>query len=696
MKIPQNNKQNNWYLSGVIILAISVISYLPFVKEMGFYTDDWYVIWGGSQRGLAQIIQLYFSDRPFMGIPFAGTFELLGTNPLVWHIYACTQRFLGGLIFLWILRQIWPNQSRLTFFTACLFAVYPGFLSQPKAVTYQLNIVALNFGLLSLGLTIFSLRLKKQFSILITTIIGVSFALLCYLMFEYMIGLEGVRVVILVLYIVANSGFSIWKITIKKAMLLFIPYFIFIGSFMVWRVFFFSSARAATDISQIKVLLLNNPFQFGLNILVESVKDFILTTTFAWSVPLYNLTEKMPTLQFIVIIMIAFVGGSLLILYLHLTPEKESGDIFSGKYILGNSLILGGSGIFFSLLPVWLAGRNVYFSDAYDHYSLQAAPFICLFVVAIISKILVTKIQNWVLVGLTIFGIITHVANGANYAKAWEYQRQLWWQLSWRAPNFKDNSVIIPILPPGYSLREGYEVWSPANIIYNRGKPELRVIGATVDSDVLLQILRSETYGEWFRGIDYTVQTSNSLVVSLPGGESCLHVLSGESGEYSDNESSTARLLAPFSKDSVIDINAIPVRPLESIFGKEPTQGWCYYYQLANLARQKEDWVTLTSLGDMVEEFGLRPTDPSEWIPFYIGYAKVGNIEKANVIGAILRTDAAFISSFCSAQQKPTYQNSRDEYIIINLCGALTELPHDLSYFREIRWLKFNVTLERN
>jgi hypothetical protein len=291
-----------------------------------------------------------------------------------------------------------------------------------------------------------------------------------------------------------------------------------------------------------------------------------------------------------------------------------------------------------------------------------------LFLVAGISRWFKPHAATWILIILIVSGLITQNANAAYYSKFWEYQRQLWWQLSWRAPDIEDGSVLVPLLPGGNRFREGWETWAPANLIYRPGDPYIRIAGIPPDEETLLRATRGEIMFESFRGVNYIVWSSRSLVMSLPSGESCLHVLDGASGELSSNEGTLVRLIAPQSQVDLIVINAQSHAPPENIFGKEPAHDWCYYYQKAGLARQRQDWALVAALGDEASQQGLVPQDMSEWMPFYVGYAHMGRIDDANVLGVDLRNETEFINDFCSAQSKPSYAVDIEEYIVENLC----------------------------
>ena len=71
------------------------------------------------------------------------------------------------------------------------------------------------------------------------------------------------------------------------------------------------------------------------------------------------------------------------------------------------------------------------------------------------------------------------------------------------------------------------------------------------------------------------------------------------------------------------------LEPPLHVLGPEPSHRWCYYFQQADLAHQRQDWERIAELGDIAFKLGDRPNDASERLPFVEGYAHVGRWEDA-------------------------------------------------------------------
>ena len=69
---------------------------------------------------------------------------------------------------------------------------------------------------------------------------------------------------------------------------------------------------------------------------------------------------------------------------------------------------------------------------------------------------------------------------------------------------------------------------------------------------------------------------------------------------------------------------------------------------------------------------GLAPSDPSEWMPLYEVYYRAGNLDRANELGALLRSAPEFIGPYCAqfAVQEQA-QVGQDAFLVENLCPQI-------------------------
>jgi hypothetical protein len=648
----------------LLVFLLGFLAFTPFITTFGFYRDDWHVIWSGISRGANSIIDLHLVDRPFMGVVYAAVFKLLGGARIGWQIYIVILRICGGLGFLWFLRLLWPKRELETASMAALYVIYPGFLQLPQASSYQVHLFAVLCGILSLAFTVKGYRssgFRKAIWFLGSAILSTT----CYLIMEWMIGLEIIRPVIIYWQVCQDEKMDRWR-QIRKTFLYWLPNLIPFITFIIWRFFFFKSARAATDLGSLKSLYLSQPLQTLSKNIIELIKGAIDSIFLAYGVPAYQLTLSLNTREVITGCVLALLGVGIFSLFwvnrAKPTPEKVL-PWRKNVAILGILIVLA------TLFPVVMSNRTVSFQDTFDRYTLLPMAGVVMILWALIDPFQ-RKTQAAILITLIFISFLTHYGNAQYFKEFWETQRQLWWQLTWRAPDLEQGTTLVANLPSPFQFSEGYEIWGPANLIYRPDAGKVGIPAEIINMETLPRMLKSEHYGKTFRRVDFTLDFGKILLLSLPGSQSCLHILDANRGEISENENAAVRLLANLSSEKNILDRESMVAPQPAIFGKEPGHEWCYYYQRASLARQRKDWEEVVRLGDLAEEKELTPSDISELMPFYEGYAQMGKIDRANEIGSLIRTDENFISLYCLFRKnQPPPSEKIEEYIFYNICG---------------------------
>jgi hypothetical protein len=96
-------------------------------------------------------------------------------------------------------------------------------------------------------------------------------------------------------------------------------------------------------------------------------------------------------------------------------------------------------------------------------------------------------------------------------------------------------------------------------------------------------------------------------------------------------------------------VDETPHTPPSLVFGPEPDHGWCYYYQRADLARQRGEWGDVQSIGEQVFEQGLAPKDLIEWMPFLQAYAVAGDVERLAELAPVITVDPYISLQACQS-----------------------------------------------
>jgi len=320
-----------------------------------------------------------------------------------------------------------------------------------------------------------------------------------------------------------------------------------------------------------------------------------------------------------------------------------------------------------AVLPIVLSGRNISFEVQWDRYAYHATIGIILAVAGFIFYALRSSVR-WifplVLIGMS---VIAHYFSADYYRDYWSYNRELWWQLSWRAPMLKEQTMIFVSMPFGFA--EDYEVYGPANMVYYPGEG-IKVSAEVLNASTAVLIQQGvEDGGNYNREVYVPKDYSKSLIVAFPTSGSCLHVLDGRQVElpgYAGDGIVTD--VASHSQIDQIDVVHAPATVPRQIFGREPEHGWCYYYQKMSLGRQLGDWQRVAQLADEAQSLDFRPEDFSEWVPALEAYATLGEVKKARQAAAIIKSDRNMRFYLCRELEKgPAFPPPYDHDQVLEL-----------------------------
>ena len=625
--------KNETFVAALLILVTTVITYGVSIPKLGYYHDDWYVLWSGQMRGAESLIPLFSSDRPFMGVIYSFIYRLLGDSVANWHLYALLWRFIGGLAFFWILRLIWPEHKYMTTVMAILFVVYPGFLSQPNANTKQNHLYGFATALLSIALMLQAMKEKTRGLKIAYSLISILMTANYLFIYEYMIGFEGTRIILLG-YVLFQNGFRQFRALVPELSKRIWPYLLVTAGFLYWRVFIFEGARNATDAFGLADSYLSNFRYMSIRLILETIKDFLDTSIFAWFVEPYQLFSAAPYTNLTYAFLIAGIVVVLVLIYTTLFKRQWGTEYkeLETPRLMKDFIWIGAIVIVFAILPVIFSDRQVDLYDTYKSYGLHPIAGVILFVAGLLLM-LQPNFRRLLLIALIGISVSTQVLNADTWEKYWDYQREMWWQLTWRAPDIKDDTLVMAYVTGGFNPQQDYEVWGPVNLIYNPAPaPEPAIQAEVLNSDTAYSILKKDVLNNHVRGIKLHRDFNNLLLVSLPSSNSCLHVVDGDLPVYAEREALLVQQVGEFSHvDRIIPSGTAPIPPF-SIFGAEPEHGWCYYYQRASLARQSGDWEEVGRLYDQTLELDLDTDDKSEIIPFFEGLVNLGRYEDAKTL----------------------------------------------------------------
>jgi len=669
----QSQLHKETIFSIILLVALSALAYLPMINKFGYYFDDWNLIWAGYTQGAQKLVDIYSIDRPFVGYMFSGLYRLLGDSALPWNLSGYLVRLAGGFGLLWMLRMIWPKERQATFAIALLFLIYPGYLRQPNAIQYQNHLINYALAIFSIAFTVKAILCDRLWQKSLFYGLAMAFGLLSFLIMEYMIGLEGLRLLI-IWYLTPSVKNE--KITerIRRAFKRWIPYLLIIFGFLYWRAVIFKSSRPATDLDGMIQWYIQSPGYQLSRVGIELFKDFVETAFMGWIIPLYQYTVHARLREFILSAGFAALGALLLGAYFFWSKfqniASSSEDTEKPRWDL-SAIWIGGLTMLAASLPIIFSDRNAYFSSSLDRYTMPAAIGGCMLLVGLLSRFMSKKAFPWVVILLAGAAVMTHYHNNLYFADYWKYQRDFWWQMSWRVPQLEEDTVLMADLPGGFPIEEDYEVWGPAGLIYYPESTELKITAEVLNSNTAQRVIVGEGSSRNMRTIDVNRDFEKTLILSYPSTRSCLHVIDGNKRALSDQEPPIVQLIAPYSMIDRVQAGEPSREPPQSIFGAEPEHEWCYYYQKASLAEQRQDWEEAARLGDEAIALGHRPLDYSEWMPVLSGYVHTGRMDDSETrsLLAIIKETPLFEAKLClelhNSDYDPTVKNFLDE----NLCN---------------------------
>jgi hypothetical protein len=169
---------------------------------------------------------------------------------------------------------------------------------------------------------------------------------------------------------------------------------------------------------------------------------------------------------------------------------------------------------------------------------------------------------------------------------------------------------------------------------------------------------------------------NTALLVSMASPTSCVHVIDGDNYETMVEDDNLVVLISERSKIKMLDVDSlVQLAPNPVWFGSEPKHDWCYYYQKASLYRQQEKWKELNQLADEVIEAGITPQQADEWLPMYEGYIQTKQMEGANFLSNILKSDELFVTNYCPAKLALLENGTeRQKYVTGDLCSWFIEM----------------------
>jgi hypothetical protein len=674
-------------LAIISFLAIGALVYGLYIPVVGFYWDDWPIIWVYNALGPRGLSNYFASDRPVSGWIYANLAPILGISPTGWQLVALAVRCTSSAALFVAFCALWPRRKDVAWLVGTLVLLYPGFTQQPIALTYLSQHLSFLFFVVSLAATIFSIaKPANRWLFLPISLVTEGFS---YLITEYFLGLELFRLLVIGALASRECVTRDLKKKLKTALVMWSPYATVWTAYVVWRAFVFhvaspfgtaSNKDVGSDISRI----LSSPIHEAIARVWGGIHNILMATVLAWARPfspdLITLNSRSGILSWtIATIVVGIAIYTLRRLTISPQPVRASEPLDDEPRCFPKTgLLLGLLGLGVAGLPFVVSGLTAGFTphpSFADRFTLPFMLAASLTLSCLLAFLGTRSLSRLLYVSLILFAFSAfQVQNASVYHRDWLAQKSFFWQLAWRAPVLKQGtSIFAEGLPPSMY---GNHSAGLLNLLYNRDDSAGHLDYFIFDLSRLsvdklswgtgnLSLRPGDPVVGRLRAFEFQGNTAQSLV-SWISPRGTFRIVTQPYANEILRGSALCLNLSNLSQPGEVISNApgLPAGPLLKFFGPEPKGQWLYFYQRAELERQLKHWDAVASLGDEVMKQGYKPSDPSEWFPFIEGYARTHRYRTAlDISNSVLEEspDAlAALSSLWLRVKREDLQNSAE------------------------------------
>ncbi len=652
----------------IFLLLLCILAYGILIPWLGFFSDDWFLVWSNFKLGPQGIIDFYHSTRPFFSLIPITTTLLFKFTPWLYQIFAIAMHWGAGCVMWLLLRRLWPERSEVATWASALFILYPGFTLQNMALTFGNLFVYLLVLFLSFYFTVKAVQTPKRR--ILFSILAIVLSAINLLVVDYYFMVELVRPVLI--YFSLDRSQLTFKTKLWKTFQVWLPYLILFLMVGVYRVFFLPQQ------ANLRQLVLVEQFQAGfgqgLVFLIRGILQYIYTNAIQSWIAVFrtSIQTNLGLTSFIVSWIL--VAGTFILSFVtfFFVPHESKEEKKSNRSLLWACLWITGVTFVFAGLPFLTIGQASAVTGFSSRFNMPYMFGISLMVAGLIELIPLKRIWKVGLISILVaFSLGWQFRASTIFRLDWKAQERFYWQLAWRMPNLEPGTLIITDDLNQLKYDGATAVTSAVDYMYTQSDPtdQLRydlIYGS--EHPNLLETPNAEI-DQW---PNYLFPVDLSRIVFISYANNCPQVLTTQ---YPFEIAGVPDTLQPFIDQSSTTpiLSSNPVQMDTTLFGPEPTHDWCYFYSKADLARQVGNWNEVVNLENQaLELFGLPSSNPRQIFPLIEGLAEQGEWSKAQDL---------FIQ---------TYQIEQDR---ITASSPSSRLQADLSSLKDI-YLSFWQYLE--
>ena len=636
----------------LLFLITTILAYGLLMPAIGFYWDDWPFAWIAKFLGPAEFNPAFAPFRPFLGPIFYVTTSILPPLPIYWQAFALVIRFFMGFGTWWMFRNLWPDKPRIALTAALLLIVFPGYSQQYIALTHiNQELIPFIFYLFSFGYTFKALRAERPLPYII---IAVLLQICGIFPTEYFFGLEGMRPLFL-FFLFGGTFASRLRETLKH----WWPY---LGVWIInalWLVYYYKFG----PYNSYEISSVNNATP--LSLLFDVLDTLWKACLYIW-IQVLVLVGRNPTApsSLLTLGLVAVFFGFILYFY----KQHFEGKSESRNFAL-SIMFIGVIGILLGRLPSLAAELPLRLQTGYDRFMISMMIGSSIFAVGLIELLFQNqRARIYLVTGLVALGVGQQFFNANIFRRDWEKQSEIFWQLSWRIPALKPNTVLLAHqLPTEYEPDLSFTgpvnwMYAPEYQPYNNLPYAMIFTEKRVGGPTLPSLEPNTPISFAYRTVNFVGSTSDSVMIYMPVN-GCLRVLDparGDADIYSKLPDTLVNAI-PLSDPSRIITD--PEKPaIPAFLSSEPEHGWCYYFTRAELAMQNNDLDAALSLEAEAGQKGYEAEDLNELLIFVEAHALKGEINVAEKQSEkILKQDPLMRRGVCTVWKILRTKDGMDE-----------------------------------
>jgi len=444
---------------------------------------------------------------------------------------------------------------------------------------------------------------------------------------EYYFGLELIRPVV-IWFLISDKFKAFWS-HLKNTLILWSPYILISLLFLYWRLVIYQTPRGDVQLFE---KLIHKPIPTIIDFFETAGSDIINSGIVAWiqTADFARMTSfgVGPTFLYLVGV-IAATSAAILFLYrFNATASESEITTYQSNTWAIQAILLGVLALCVGGIPFWVTNLPIGLEFPWDRFTLAMMFGSTLLIAGLVDWLTSTRLQKVLIFGVLI-GLASglHIQYGNLFRREWNAQSQFFWQLTWRAPSIKPNTLILTAELPFIYFSDN-SLTAPLNWIYapdfREGNMPYLLYAAEARHEVSLPNLKADiSVNQPYRATQFEGTTNQALVLfyTPPG---CLKIVNPQTDKRMPQKPNYISDMMPLSSlDLILTDPDHPARPPQIIFGEEPPPDWCYYFEKADLARQIGDWEQVASLADQAMQLGetLYEVNAPELVTFIEGYA---------------------------------------------------------------------------